>query len=153
MGVTVLGTGDPAPIGPFLFPGNPGNETIVGTNENDTFVGSAGADFMAGLGGADTFDYNNLNEGGDAIADFTAGAGGDILNLQTLLATLPGYIPGVNAADYVRVSGFSVNGQQQTQILIDADGVMGPGPATSFVNLYDTNQTYDSLLAGGNLIV
>ena len=109
---------------------------------------------MVGLGGADRFDYNNLNEGGDAIGDFSAGAGGDILDLQGLLATLPGYVPGVsNPQDYISVFGFSTNGQQQTQITVDADGVFGPAVPLLLVNLYDTNQTYDSLIAGGNLIV
>jgi Ca2+-binding RTX toxin-like protein len=67
--------------------GGIGNDILNGDDGNDILVGGAGADTMSGGAGSDTFVYRS----GDAAAvdtisgGFTAGAGGDVLDIADLL--------------------------------------------------------------------
>lgn len=56
-----------------LLNGAGGADTIMGGDGNDTLIGGAGADGLAGGAGLDAFRWNASTEGGDTIADFTAG--------------------------------------------------------------------------------
>jgi VCBS repeat-containing protein len=153
-GMTVVGTSDPAPAGSVTRIGTAQNDTLLGTAGNDTFVGGNGADLLIGLDGADTFDYNALSEGGDTIVGFAPGAGGDRLDLQQLLMSLPGYSP-ANADDYVFVFPFSsVELGQSTIVLVDSDGAGLNSLLQPVVTLQGVQGlTFADMLANGNLIV
>ena len=67
-------------------------DTLTGTADRDYIAGGAGNDLIdAGTGndyvvggtGSDTFVFRS-NEGWDVIADFSAGAGGDVLDLRAI---------------------------------------------------------------------
>jgi hypothetical protein len=74
---------------------------------------------MDGGAGADRFDYNVPGEGGDAIIGFETGAGGDVIDVADLLASV-GYAGGGNAfADGYLALGAAGG---DTQVLFDADG-------------------------------
>lgn len=58
-----------------------GRDTLVGGAGNDTLDGGAGADVMSGGAGRDTF-IRQYADFADTIADFQAGAGGDVVLIQ-----------------------------------------------------------------------
>jgi Ca2+-binding RTX toxin-like protein len=90
------------------------NNVLVGSSLGERFYGGNGADLLIGLDGSDTFDYNALSEGGDTIADFTPGAGGDILDLSDLVP------PGTpNPADSVQLQEFQTANGPSTTVLFD----------------------------------
>jgi Ca2+-binding RTX toxin-like protein len=64
--------------------GAAGADTLTGGNGADTITGGLGADSISGGNGADTFVMEDISAGAnaDTIIDFTAGAGGDILQLD-----------------------------------------------------------------------
>jgi hypothetical protein len=77
--------------------GNAGNDLLIGGNGNNSIYGGSGSDvifgwggndFMSGGAGSDTFvvytgndNYNGVISGRDTISDFTAGAGGDKIDI------------------------------------------------------------------------
>jgi Ca2+-binding RTX toxin-like protein len=72
-----------------ILTGRTGRDTVLGLAGDDRLrgglgadllVGGAGADIMTGNRGRDTFEYRNLNEGGDTITDFEANR--DLINLS-----------------------------------------------------------------------
>ncbi|SMF55513.1 type I secretion C-terminal target domain (VC_A0849 subclass) [Azospirillum oryzae] len=72
--------------------GGSGADTLTGTADRDYIAGGAGNDLIdVGIGndyavggtGSDTFVFR-ANEGWDVIADFSAGAGGDVLDLRAI---------------------------------------------------------------------
>ncbi|WP_225770495.1 calcium-binding protein [Inquilinus sp. Marseille-Q2685] len=67
-----------------ILRGGDGNDTLVGGVGNDTLTGGGDEDTLRGGGGSDTFDYNSRQFGADVIKDFTAGAGGDRIDLSFL---------------------------------------------------------------------
>jgi len=77
---TSVGESQPAAVTievvPNLFVdliGTPGRDVLVGTNRAERIIGLQGGDTLTGGGGRDQFIYQNINEGGDRITDFTIG--------------------------------------------------------------------------------
>jgi VCBS repeat-containing protein len=113
--IRVIGTAsevvppDPAPD----VVGDGSDNVLVGTPAGERFYGGGGADLLVGLGGSDVFDYDSLSEGGDTIADFATGSGGDILDLEDLVQGDTS-----NPADFVQLQANGPN----TTVLVDEDG-------------------------------
>ncbi|WP_207462613.1 lipid II-degrading bacteriocin [Azospirillum sp. SYSU D00513] len=61
--------------------GGQGGEFLIGTSGNDTLYGQGGFDWIKGGGGSDVFVYD-ADSGHDQIDDFTAGVGGDIIQIS-----------------------------------------------------------------------
>jgi Ca2+-binding RTX toxin-like protein len=126
-----------------VMTGNSGDNSLDGGAGNDIIYGGAGADMLAGGAGADVFVYGDVADAGDTIADFTAGPGGDIVDLSQLLAEL-GYAGADAFADgWVR----SVQGSGHTLVQVDANGG-GDGFATvtTLQNVDETTLTVDNWL-------
>jgi large repetitive protein len=69
--------------------GGTGNDSLLGGNDNDLIIGGQGADTLNGGAGVDTFRYLAGDVTAvDQIIGFTAGAGGDVIDLDLLI---PGY--------------------------------------------------------------
>ncbi|PWC32697.1 DUF4347 domain-containing protein [Azospirillum sp. TSO35-2] len=63
--------------------GTAAGEYLAGGSGNDTITGNGGNDYMIGGAGRDTF-VQNANDGWDCIGDFTAGSGGDVLDIRSI---------------------------------------------------------------------
>ncbi|WP_286209074.1 calcium-binding protein [Azospirillum sp. A1-3] len=63
--------------------GTADRDYIAGGAGNDLIDASTGNDYVVGGTGSDTFVFRS-NEGWDVIADFSAGAGGDVLDLRAV---------------------------------------------------------------------
>lgn len=98
--------------------GNSGNNILSGAAGDDTLIGGIGSDTLIGGIGRDIFEYFDLLEAGDTIADFVTGVAGDVLKIDDLLDGL-GYAGTDPFAD-----GFLSFFQSGTDSLIqlDADG-------------------------------
>ena len=113
--------GSPTGVGNALantIIGNGGNNVLNGGAGDDTLIGGVGSDTLIGGIGRDIFEYLDLSEAGDAIADFVTGVAGDILKIDDLLDGL-GYAGADPFAD-----GF-LSFQQvgaDTVVGVDADG-------------------------------
>jgi Ca2+-binding RTX toxin-like protein len=68
--------------------GGLGNDSLYGYEGDDFLYGGYGKDKMTGGKGADTYLYNDINDLGDEITDFTLGEGGDLFNFRPLLSSL-----------------------------------------------------------------
>jgi large repetitive protein len=69
--------------------GGVGNDSLLGGNDNDLMIGGQGADTLNGGAGVDTFRYLAGDVTAiDQIIGFTAGVGGDVIDLDLLI---PGY--------------------------------------------------------------
>ncbi|MBW4541347.1 MAG: choice-of-anchor L domain-containing protein [Myxacorys chilensis ATA2-1-KO14] len=64
-------TPTPTPITDII--GTPGRDVLVGTNLAERIIGLQAGDILTGGGGKDQFIYQNINEAGDRITDFTIG--------------------------------------------------------------------------------
>ncbi|NDE18075.1 hypothetical protein EBZ80_24465 [bacterium] len=73
-------------IGNDSLDGGAGSDSLSGGDGNDTLKGGLGADILSGGSGSDTFSYTgeNLSDLPDIITDFTAGSGGDVLDLSAV---------------------------------------------------------------------
>src|SRR4029077_6810049 len=147
-------TNDPAPTGPVFATGGATNDLLVGTAGDDRLTGAGGTDLLIGLGVADTFDFNNLNEAGDTVSDFSTSQG-DKLDVHDLLLSLPGYIPGVtNPSDLLFFNEFPFPGQRPgTALFVDADGIPN-GTAIQLAYLEGASGlNANDMIANGSLIV
>jgi Ca2+-binding RTX toxin-like protein len=126
--------------------GNGGNNTLIGNDGADTITGGSGNDTLTGGTGIDTFDYNALTDAADSITDFTAGAGGDKIDIDTLLTVL-----GYNGADPLAAGYVNLlQSGADVQIQIDSDGG-GDNFATMLVTLQ--NVTAGNITLADNFIV
>ena len=105
-----------------------GRDTVIGGSQNDVIVGGSDSDFLTGGDGADNFVYQQTDHGGDTIADFESGSGGDIIFISAAAfggGLNPGFVPadrftvGCSATDSDdRLIYNSSNGE----VLFDPDG-------------------------------
>ncbi|MBV1695659.1 MAG: type I secretion C-terminal target domain-containing protein, partial [Hyphomicrobiales bacterium] len=137
--------------------GGAGDQIMYGLGGADTLSGGAGRDFIAGGTGADTLTGGSekdtfawlggeLGTGVDTITDFTAGSGGDALDISRLLT-------GFDAATSV-LSQF-VQLQQSggnTTVRVDTDGG-GNSFQTLAVLQGVTGLDAETMRTNGNLIV
>ena len=127
--------------GVTLF-GGPEADVLVGSPLDDLLVGGGGSDVLSGLGGPDRFDFNAIDEGVDTITDFTAGVGGDTLDIRDLLQ--PVGVP-LDARVRLEASG------GDTMVSVNPDGL-----GDDFVPIATlegvTGLLLNDLLANGNLV-
>ena len=91
-----------------------GNDVIKGYGGKDFIWGGQGADTLFGGSGSDRFVYRDVNEAGDIIKDFSAGAGGDVIDVSQMW-----YHYGWTAmAGHVRF----IQSGKDTLFQVDADG-------------------------------
>ena len=127
--------------------GTDGADTLRGGAGDDTLLGGSGIDILSGGAGSDTFDWLSAHVGAgvDEIPDFTAGAGGDKLDLTHILA---GYVPGVsNLADYVALSETAGS----TTVRVDAAGTNNFADLVVLQGV--TGLDIESMKTNGNLVV
>jgi Ca2+-binding RTX toxin-like protein len=124
------------------------NDSIVGGAGLDTLLGGQGADILTGGANADTFRWlaGDTTGGPDSITDFTAGAGGDVLDLDALLGS---YVYNAGTiSQYVNLQEVGGN----TNVRIDAAGTSTF--TTTVVTLQGvTGLDLASLRSNGNLVV
>ena len=136
-----------------------GNDQLFGLLGNDTLYGGSGLNNMTGGSGNDTFviDASALTEGlalVDIIADFTPGAGNDILDLSDLLASLGANAPTTDAdaglAVNVTVSGGTAhvyvddNGTASGGVMHEVATLTGIGVGSVITILYDDTKPVHS---------
>jgi hypothetical protein len=111
--------------------GTDANEYISGGAGNDILIGGKGNDILVGGVGNDIFQFNNVNESGDTILDFSAG---DSINLKGVLNSVN--YKGSNAIPdgFVRFQQLGTN----TVVQVSPDGL---GNTNSLVNLVTVNNT------------
>jgi VCBS repeat-containing protein len=141
------------PHTPRSFEGLDGNDRLLGSSGSDTFAGGLGddvidgggaADMLAGGGGSDRFVYHAVTDGTDTIADFTAGSGGDVLDLRDVLT---GYVDGTSAiSDFVKLTGTGAD----TTLFVNVDGV---GSDFAPLAKLGVSAVVEDMLAQGNLLV
>lgn len=122
--------------------GNLGADILMGGIGNDTLDGGAGIDKLTGGLDADTFVFHagqaTSATNADIIADFTSGAGGDVLDIRDVLVGYSGTI-----TDFVHLT--SINGN--TVVSVDANGLTG---GSVFINI--ATLTGVTLLDAGQLV-
>jgi Ca2+-binding RTX toxin-like protein len=92
LGGTTIGDLLTGGVGNDTIDGGGGADTISGGQGADLLIGGAGADLLTGGAGADTYRYlaGHAAGGPDTITDFTAGPGGDAIDIEALLPTYDG---------------------------------------------------------------
>ena len=123
-----------------LLIGGAGNDTLSATTNVDTLVGGAGSDsFQIVLGGV---GVQNV------IADFNSLAGGDRLDLSSILDGV--YDPDTsNISDFLRAT--TVNGN--TLLQIDVDGATGGANFVDLALLQGVSTDVQGLLNNGSVIL
>jgi surface adhesion protein len=134
--------------------GADGIDTLLGGDGDDLLFGGKGDDSLSGGFGRDTFAYQAGDDDNstDTITDFTIGSEGDTLDLSDLLIDESGK----DLNDYLTVT--AINGDADTQITVDVDGVGLDADVTIVLenvdlSAYSTNDIIQELLANNNLIV
>jgi Ca2+-binding RTX toxin-like protein len=128
------------------FRGDSGSNVLVGTVSRDQFFPGAGSDTLTGGMGADRFVYASASDGRDTITDFAAAAGGDILDIHSVLT---GFGTGTsNPSDFVRLTE---NGGSTT-LAVDPNGT-----GNNYVDLAvlqgNVGLLLNDLIANGNLLL
>lgn len=135
----------------------PGNDVLIGGAGNDILYGEAGDDQLFigqdydqayGGSGSDKFIVNYFDSTVDKIYDFTAGDGGDVLNLHSILS---GYDPATSDLDNFVQLATNVDGD--TVVSVNQDGDIG-GVFTAIV-MFDggLDATLTDLVDHGNLVL
>ena len=124
--------------------GSRGDDTLAAGAGDDELQGGLGADLLIGGPGSDDFQFTDLAERGDWIADFGLGADGDHLLLGELL---DGYAPGnSDPADFITLSATGLD----LEVQVNSDGQGGDG--IGLVTLAGIPAaSLDTLIADGNL--
>jgi Ca2+-binding RTX toxin-like protein len=128
-----------------LFGGAAGVDYLYGGNGNDTFYGDAGSDFLIGGAGSDKFVYRLMSDAGDIITDFTAGVGGDILDLSRLFSSI-NVLSGAVDNTYLQFVQSGTN----TICQIDQNGAVG---GANFVTMATLNNVNASLMTIGSTVL
>jgi Ca2+-binding RTX toxin-like protein len=102
--------------------GTPGRDVLVGTNGRDRIIGLQSGDILTGGKGRDLFVFQNINEGGDRITDFTPGK--DKIDFSGLLKSI-NYTGSDPIAD--SIISFSQASDKLSVIQVDPDGPKLPG--------------------------
>jgi Ca2+-binding RTX toxin-like protein len=126
--------------------GGTGADSLSGGNDNDLIIGGQGADTLTGGAGSDTFRYLAGDATAiDQIIGFTAGVGGDAIDLDLLI---PGYDNNpLTLSSYVRL----VEAGGNTSLQIDPTGTSSF--TTTVLTLQGvTGLDLNSLRTNGNLI-
>ncbi|MBD2175825.1 DUF4114 domain-containing protein [Pseudanabaena sp. FACHB-1998] len=111
--------------------GTDANDYLSSGNGNDTLIGGKGNDILVGGVGNDIFQFNNINEAGDTILDFSAG---DAINLKGVFSSINYRGTNAIADGIVRFQQLGTN----TNLQISPDGL---GNANNLVNLLTVNNT------------
>lgn len=129
--------------------GGTGNDKLYGGDGDDILSGGSGLDNLYGEAGSDTFLFNEYEPGTmDIVRDFTAGSGGDILDIAGVLDFDSGL--GNILSDFVRLQTV---GGTSTRVQVDIDGTGTNYGWTNFVQLQNvTGHTLTDLVNNGNLI-
>jgi ELWxxDGT repeat protein len=131
--------------GETLF-GSGGADSLTGHAGNDFLLGGSGNDTLTGGAGSDAFIFKAGETGTDTIADFHAGAGGDVLDLHAVLSGP--YDPSHPASDYVHLTANGGN----TTVSVDADGAANGANFVAVATLTGVTATdLNQLLADGNI--
>ncbi len=126
-----------------------GNDTLNGADGLDRITGGQGADAMTGGLGRDTFLWGagDATGGPDTIGDFSTGAGGDALDISSLLT-------GFNAQSSVLSDFVRLQPGNPTMIQIDANGSVGGSNFGNLVSLTGASGLdVDLMRQNGNLIL
>ena len=129
-----------------LLLGGDGNDRILGGNGDDLLVGGNGADTLTGGDGRDMFVFANINEGKDAIVDFSPSE--DLIDLRSLFAQsqFAGATPYVRYLKYVQLTQVGAS----TEIKIDADG---SGVGNTFITLATLNNVGIGAVGSRNFVI
>lgn len=140
-----------------------GDDLVFGQDGNDLIIGGAGDDVLWGGSGSDTFVFRLADVGAgrgdlsarDTIADFSAGSGGDVLDLRDLLQ---GEETALTAMDLAAYLSFSSDGSHTSlSISRNGDGVVDQRIQLSGVDLTSGNTYSDAsiiqTLLNGNQLV
>ena len=145
-----------------LLSGGVGNDILNGGDGIDFLYGGVGNDNMTGGEGKDTFVWlsNDANTPAtDTVTDFVIGAGGDVLDLSSLLqgensGNIGGFLTSATLADgnttlVFDTNGSALGGSTQTIVLenVTFDGL------DIIDNSYNTTEVLNQLLQDGNLKV
>jgi hypothetical protein len=133
----------------YHLTGTAAANTIVTGGLADTIQGGDGADTLTGGAGADTFVFEATaaGNGADAILDFVAGTGGDVLDLNAFLGASAAVINGATSGVYVvpTASALAAHGTPIT----GANGGVYIIKGGAAIGSYDTPGEIIALLADG----
>ena len=150
----VGGTGDDS------LTGGTGADSLSGGDGNDTLVGGAGADTLIGGLGSDRFvleevtltEATDTSAISDKVLDFTAGSGGDIVDLSSLHSSnlVAGYGNLWAGTEFAYAHGYVTFKQSgsDTWVQYDRDGLSADYTAKTVAVLQGT--TASAVLAGVN---
>ncbi len=127
--------------------GDAGNDSLDGGVGDDVLNGGAGADILRGGYGIDTFVFDLLDGMADTVKDFHGGAGGDVLDVASLLQ---GYDPLTRLlSDFVALTQSGSN----TELRINALGQSGGAFVLAAIIEGGTGgATLADLITNGNIV-
>lgn len=137
----------------FVF-GTSGADTLAGSAGSDIIYGRAGNDTLSGGAEADMFVLRR-GEGSDAIADFQAGFGGDVLRLQSYGFSDFGAFRDASVQSGTDVHVTLASGETLTLSNVDRDALRPenlefdqPLPASGAPTTWNSSEQEGSTLAG-----
>jgi Ca2+-binding RTX toxin-like protein len=119
--------------GADVIVGGDGADVIYGDAGNDAIEGGLGADALTGGGGADTFTLTSLLTT-DSITDFTAGVGGDVLQIDVSDFLLAGDTVYTGAA-----GGVAADGSQEIVVLNAVSYISDAAAAEAVASMVTTD--------------